>query len=137
MKFVIIDATAREVKTVECETLQDAEALAGLDKGKVDHGSIARNIGYVVDEHGLFKPIAEQHYFVMNSRLVAGNSVLYAYNDLGDTIDMQRAPMIFFLENRLEVIESAFAKGICHRPQLKINDKIIWQWPEPEVRYPK
>ena len=36
MKFVIIDATAREVKTVECETLQDAEALAGLDKGKVD-----------------------------------------------------------------------------------------------------
>ena len=133
MKFVIIKAKEKEVCVVDCKTLHDAETLAGLNRNEVDHGTVKRGVGYVVYEFGHFMPVSEQHYFAMAGRLIAGNAVLYGYDELGKTIDLDQAPIVFFFED-LGEIERAFGGGICQRPQLTVNGEVLWQWPDPPPR---
>jgi len=130
MKFIIVDATKEEIRKVDCGTLHEAEVLAGLVPNEVDHGSIVRGIGYVVAEFGLFTPVNEQHYFAIEGRLTAGNAVFYGYDFLGKTIDLEKIPDVVFLYGRA-VIERAFEKGLCTRPQMSADGDVFWRWPEP------
>lgn len=96
MKFLLIDAKAKTAKVEDYKELSDAKTALGLDK--VDHGVLARGLGYVVDEFGLFKPADEQHYFSIGLLLIAGNCVMYAYNRAGETEDIDEKGIVENIE---------------------------------------
>lgn len=133
MKFAVIHPSARVVNPADVPDLIDAEKLAGLTPGEVDHGTIRRGIGIVVGEFSLFEPSDKQHYFAIGSRLYAGPAVLYAYDYAGQTVD-------FYFDGRQMIgrwfddaseVEAAIAGGVIVRPQVAIGDRVYWRWPEP------
>jgi hypothetical protein len=130
MKFVIIHPKGRTVVTVDKPSLHAAQAEAGL--GNVDHGSIGRGIGYVVDEFGLYRPVDQQHYFGCAGRLIAGASVFYGVDEAGETIDLMKSqiPDVRFYLGANDV-EAAIERGEIERPQVVINRSILWRWPQP------
>jgi len=92
MKFAIVDPWAKNVALVDAAGMKEAEEAAGLEAGHVDFGSVARGVGIVVFEFGLFDPPDKQRYFSINGGLYAGKAVLYAYGDDGETIDIEVWP---------------------------------------------
>jgi len=128
MKFGIVKPRTREGYTVECETLRDAELVAELDPGAVDHGVVADGIGIVVYEFGLFVPPVDQSYFAIGGRLYAGNAVLYGFHEDGETADLVRLPQISMLSD-YRAVERAIAERRIVRPEMSVNGKVMWQWP--------
>ena len=129
-RFVIVDPFARKVEAVDVETLIDAQAIAGL--GNVDHGVLAPNLGFVVDEFGLFVPVAEQKYFGLCGHLVAGRAVLYGFDDVGETMNLRRSeiPDVRWYLG-VNDIEASIDREEIERPIIAFNSVVIWEWPQP------
>lgn len=136
MKYVTIDPKTRKIETVEAESLHDAERTIGLDPGQTDHGSLGRDsgggIGYVVFEYGLYVPSAEQSYFGIAGRLIAGAAVLYGFDEAGESVDLMKStiPDVRFYLG-INDVEAAIERGEIARPALTINGSAIWEWPAP------
>jgi len=130
MKFVVIDPITRSVRTVDHETLREAQASAGL--GNVDHGMLSRNLGYVVYEFGLFVPAERQYFFGMAGRLFAGRCVMYGCDERGETVPLMKSqiPDVRWFLGKNDV-EAAIVRGEIIRPYLAIGPDKIWEWPEP------
>lgn len=135
--FVLVNARDRTIELQTFNELTLAQVYLGLSG--VDHGSFGRGYGYVVDEYGLFVPWQQQNYFGVGTTLIAGNMVVYAYNQLGETIDMStdelksiRAATRFF--SGRDEIEQAIATGSIERPRTTVGDRLIWQWPDPDAQ---
>lgn len=130
MKYGIIKPKQRQVLVEHFETIHDAQAFAGLDN--VDHGVLATGLGYVVYEFAMFVPPAQQSYFGLCGRLIAGPAVLYGFNKLGDTIPLRRSeiPDVSFYLG-VNDIEAAIERGEITRPYMEINNIRLWQWPHP------
>lgn len=135
MKFILIDAAKKEIRCEEFEQLVDARRSLGL--GEVDHGTLHTGLAYVVDEFGLFKDSAQQNYWSFGAKLIAGNSVLYAYDPMGETVDAEMTHQIKasvrFYADATEV-EREIVAGRLHRPQMSVNGDVTWAWP---VKAPK
>lgn len=135
MKFGIIDPTKKTTTTVEAKEFADALVLAGLKRGEVDHHDIvASGLGIVVFEFGLFAPAHRQSYFAIGGQLYGGNAVLYAYDELGVSIDFKRDDWadvlnaILWFDSAADV-EAAIAMTVVQRPQIAVNGEVGWQWP--------
>jgi hypothetical protein len=132
--FVTVNPFTRKVEAVNVDHLHDAQALVGL--GNVDHGILVRNynfaLGYVVDEFGLFKPVSEQKYFGLCGQLIAGPSVLYAFDDAGETVNLRRSeiPDVRFYLG-VNDVEAAIDRGEIERPFMAVNGVELWHWPQP------
>ncbi len=136
MKYVIIDPKARTIETVNTgDKVDDLKAVirrAGLDPSAVDHGSMGRRIGYVVFEYGMFTPAAEQNYFAIGAKLIAGPCVLYGVGAMGETVDLMKSQITdvrFYLG--ANDVEAAIEREEIYRPQMSTDGNIIWQWPQP------
>ena len=141
MKFLLIDAKAKTMKVENHKDLKDAQAALGL--ASVDHGSLIRGLGYVVDEFGMFAAPDKQHYFAFGEKQIAGNCVMYGYADNGMTVDVDGGAnlglrfsiqgiesIISFFDGH-EEIERDIERHALLRPQIKYDGKVIWQWPAP------
>jgi len=128
MRFLIIDPNTRTVRSVDCPTLDAAKIDAGLDPHRVDHGVIARNLGIVVFEYGLFASPESIKYFVINGSLYAGPAVVYAYDNSGETTDApEQLPWQPVWLDGADV-ETAIAVDIVQRPQVTVDGEVVWSW---------
>lgn len=133
-KFILIEPALKIVRNFETANLVGALRAVGLTDGETDHGMITKHLGIVVYEFGLFKPPEYQVYTVIDFRLYAGNAVVYAVDDVGETIDAMAAHAFatccLFLRGQREV-ERAIQMGAVRRPQMSVGEDLIWQWPAP------
>lgn len=131
MKFGYINPKDRTATIIEHHSLQDAMKIANLEGGSVDFGTVVRGLGVVVYEFGLFVPAQDQHYFGLGGRLWAGNAVLYAYDEGGETIDLPKIdhPIVWY--NDVADVELSIINGGVVRPGMFVNGKMIWRWPDP------
>jgi hypothetical protein len=53
MKFLVVDVCKCTIKTVDLPDLDDAVRMVGLNRNELDHGTLARGIGYRCFEYGL------------------------------------------------------------------------------------
>jgi hypothetical protein len=123
------------VDLVSAKELTDVYAMAGLKPDEVDHGCVHRyeggqTVNIVVFEYSNFVAKEQGHYFSLGGSLFQGGAVLYAANELGDTIDMIAKPAVMFYRSWLQV-EEAIDRGEVQRPYMAVNGKVIWRWPEP------
>ena len=138
MKFGIIDPQAKVVDIFDADD-KNAQARARLPKD-VHHGVLCRlpnghRVCCVVDDFGFYRPVAEQHYFAIDGRLIAGRAFIYEAGYGGHTVDLsdEAAALIqdvTWFESSDEV-EIAIAAGAVPRPTFAINNDVIWAWPEP------
>ena len=137
MKFLAVLPQGRVAEIIEASDFNAALTMVGLRSGRIDFGTIIRRpdntgIAYAVYEFGLFVPPDQQHYFSFGSQLVAGNAIMFAFNEHGDEVDMTERVEITWYAN-VEEIELAIAAGKIERPMTVMNGAVLWQWPEPRV----
>lgn len=135
MIFAIIRPDRRESVLVHAGTPQEVYAVVGLDAAHVDHGTIYRtadrSLAIVVGEFGLFEPPERIRYFSIGRQLYAGNAVLYAFDYVGETADLDpnAIPPITYYRDGFDV-ENAIRDDLIARPIIRRNDEVVWRWPE-------
>lgn len=133
-KFVVVDPREENAFVVSEEDLTDVETSQNI--GPVDHGILARGIGYVCFEYAMYVPKEEQRYFTIlgTRKLFAGTNIFYGYNILGHTIDLgdiREIGDIAWLPN-YQVVEEMIATGVVLRPEIRVGKSLIWKWPDPQ-----
>lgn len=141
MRYAKIDAAAHQLVLFSADTFEAAQAHCELPHAQTDYGVLAKlldgtGLGYVVHEFSLFRAPINQHYSAVGDRLIAGNALIYAFNELGHTIsltdahfDMLQNGALLWFENAHDV-EQAILAGRVTRPRIAINGVVEWQWPE-------
>ena len=134
MKFAIVQPAETKWEVVEAANLTDIYAnIGGLDLP--DHNVIAppgclpsgKGLAIVVNDFSLHVPPRLQRYFVIGRTLFGGNAVLYAFNEQGDSVDIDEVPVIIFMS--LAGVEDAIAQNQIDRPEVRVNGQLTWQWP--------
>lgn len=136
MKYSVVDPKARSVITVDAETYQEACMAANLEPGAMDHGVLFRDedgngMGIWVYEYSLMVPPAEGYYFSIGPALYCGNAVIYGFDGMGETIDIDKPPPIMFYKSHMEV-EAAIQRQEIIRPHTSVNGEVFWEWPNKE-----
>lgn len=137
--FIVIDPYACSVKRYDLPELTEAKQIASLDKVEVDHGAIwgpfagKPGCAIVVYEFGLIDPPDRHKFFAIGGNLYAGRAVLYGFDHQGNTVDLPEQVDYahlnpIWLEDEREV-ERAINSKLIARPQTKVNDEVVWQWP--------
>jgi len=133
MKFIAIDPTKHTVEVVEAEDLTDVFEQVGLQKGRVDFGTLHRypengdTINIVVYEFGLQKPPDQGKFFSIGAGLFEGGAILFAADAMGDTVNLKAKPPVMFYRSYREV-EAAIARGEVRRPATSVNGEVVWEW---------
>jgi len=130
MKFCIINATEFTVKMIDADDFNSALRAAGLQPGEVDFGALSRHLHIAVYEFGMYLPLLEQKFFSLGRNLYVGNAVLFACDDVGETVSLPALPSVMFYKGATEV-ERAIHRGEIDRPRVALNDAVLWQWPQP------
>ena len=129
MEYGVINAELQTAFLFNTEEINEAKKQAGLDPLGVDHGTVEPGLGIVLYEFGLLEP--QEHYLIINRTLYAGNAVLYAYDENGETVDLTLARLaslnIEYLHG-VEAVEKALRHGHAVRPYTAINDQQIAIW---------
>jgi hypothetical protein len=131
-RYVIVDPRIRKAFAVDVETIQEAKRIAEI--GNVDHGQLARGLGYCVYEYAMFEPPPDkQAYCSINGHLIPGPAVLYGYDEAGETIDLRLSeiPTIRWYLG-INDVEAAIERGEIVRPYVAVNDEVLWEWPAPQ-----
>jgi hypothetical protein len=132
MRYAIINAEKETIEYVELDNIDKAKELAGLDPMGVDHGTITHGLGIVVYEFGLLEPA--EHYFTFNGQLYAGNAVLYAYDEHGETVDVKGTNELYLelkppkFWHGVPAVEAALEAGQATRPYTAVNGEILQLW---------
>jgi len=139
-RFVIIEPAAHLLRVADIGVFDNAVIEAGLAVNETDHGMVDRHTGIVAYQYGMYEPPEHQDYFAVNGRLYAGNALIYGVDDQGHTVDVAEIDRLTptFLHGKDEV-ERAISDGLVARPQLRVNGKLIWKWPDqpaPGVKAP-
>lgn len=132
MQFQIIDSDHATVRSFRAEQLNTAMVAIGLNPGQVDFGTVCEGVSIVVYEFGMYQPKEECRYFSVGRQLFVGNAVLFAFNNVGETVDLPRPPPVIFYRDFLAV-EQAIGWGQIERPQIALNGQVMWKWPERRV----
>ncbi len=130
MKFAVINPKERTFKYADWIDFAAAKREAGL--GHVDHGVCAHGIGIVVSEFGLYEPTDKQSYFAIGAQLYAGNAVMYAFDAHGKSIDLITYPPPRWFSSA-DAVEDAIQRRTVARPEVSMNGKVLWRWPEPHI----
>jgi len=129
MLFLAIDPSFHLMRYVECEKFDDAVREAGLPD-LIDHATFGDHLGIVVADFGMFDDPDKQDYFSVEGNLYAGNALVYAVNDAGETVDIPNLDLTpTFLHGREEV-ESMIKQGLVDRPEMTVNGELVWAWPD-------
>jgi hypothetical protein len=134
LRFIAIDPKRAHVDFVEAKDLSDVCGRVGLDRNKVDHGSLFKDqdteesYNIVVGEDSLFKG-EDGRYFSIGNMLFSGGAVIYAADYKGDTVSIQAKPPVMFYRDVSEV-ETAIAAGAVERPVRAFDGVVTWRWPE-------
>jgi hypothetical protein len=133
MKYVIIEPQTETVRVqnVKAKDFNVAIRAAGLTPGRTDHGVVKPGLTYFVYEYGLFDPLETTHYAGLDNRILcAGNILISAYDEGGETIDtpMPDFPIRFYHGGG--EVEAGIARGEIIRPYTAINNEVIWTWPD-------
>lgn len=134
--FIVVQPHDESAEVVEFDDLRDV--IKEYRLGEVDHGTIARGVGFVTYEFALFTPKEDQHYFTVleTRRLFAGTIIFYGFNLLGHTIDlrdMSKVGSIAWLQDH-SVVEEMIRARVIIRPQIRVGETIVWSWPEPPLK---
>ena len=134
MKFYAIKPADCAIEAIEASEPWEAYKTLGLDRMGVDHGVVARvadggGVGIVVYEFSLFVPVNEQRWFSIMGQLFGGNALLYGFDVHGETCDFDPPPPVVFYRSADEV-EAAIARGEVKRPQMAVNQNVLWRWPD-------
>jgi hypothetical protein len=130
MRFVTIDATKRRVDVVAANRIDQVLKLVGLDPGHVDLTRACDGIGIMVWEFGLRADPETVKFFSLGDQVYAGNAVLFAYGEGGESIDLADKPPVMFYRSAREV-EMAIQRDEIARPTVVINGNLVWAWPHP------
>jgi hypothetical protein len=137
MKFLAIKPRIQKLEWIDAAELRTAEQAIGL--GNVDHGMFWRKddgngLAYVVYEFGFYVPPTQQSYAAVFGKLIAGNAVVYAFNETGDTVsvlpEMISEGDVVWLPTQ-QSVEDAIAAGVVQRPIVAVDGQVKWSWPEP------
>jgi hypothetical protein len=131
-RYVIVDPRIRKVFAVDVETIQEAQRIAEI--GNVDHGQLAQGLGYCVYEYAMFEPSPDkQAYCGINGHLIPGPAVLYAFDEMGETIDLRlsEVPDVRWYLG-INDVEAAIERREIVRPYVAVNDDVLWEWPAPQ-----
>jgi len=134
MKFATIEPAEYRLSLTRFKGgLRSALRAVGLELGKTDHGIIwrgrLRRVGIIVGECSLYVPARQQSYFSIEARLYAGNAILYAFDMIGETVDLEPPlPPVEFYRDSIDV-EFAIQRGHIMRPKLVEDGKLKWVWP--------
>ena len=129
-RFITINPRKRKVEAVSFDNIVQAIASVGL--ANVDHGVLARGLGYCIYEFSLFVPPSEQHYCGLAGHLIAGPAVLYGFDQAGETVDLRLSEIpdvTFYLG--VNDVEAAIDRGEVNRPFMAVNGVELWHWPQP------
>lgn len=80
-------------------------------------------------------------YFRLGQNLYAGNAIVFAYDEAGETIDVPERVCSGLIDHferlptRLDV-ENAIFIGKVNRPVVTVNGEEVWRWPEPKESNP-
>jgi len=135
MRYEKIDAVMHKVELLDLPTFEDAERACGLVPGHVDHGPLwragMRQLAIVVDEFGLFAPPINQHFFAIGRQLYAGNALIYAYGEYGETVDLDPAAEVIprFFASAYDA-DTAIRLGELERPRCADGRGGTWEWPQ-------
>jgi len=145
--FILINAQQRTVERQDFESFEQALPAVGLQPGQIDFGALTPTLHLAVYEFGLFQPKKATSYFHIGRRLYAGNAVMFETDEDGVTVsstsrilDPTKGGAIIALEDgratRLRFLtgdqaETAMQMGEIDRPQMSVNNVLLWQWPEP------
>ena len=128
MRFLAINPTDATVKPIYATDIFAAAAHVGLHRDRLDNGLICRGLAIWVYEFALY--MRQQRYFSIGQQLFGGMAVLEQVDSAGETVDVDEPPAVLFFRDNAEV-EHAIKYGDVRRPEFRINDKLLWQWPEP------
>lgn len=139
MKFAVVNPFTRTIEEIEADQLRDVEERIAI--GRVDHGSLSRprenpptpGLGYCVYEYALFADPAEQRYFAIRGRLMAGKAIFYGYDFEGETVDCPASRIdgqVTFFQS-IDEIEAQIMFGTLVRPEMRVNGQCLWSWPRP------
>jgi hypothetical protein len=117
--------------------LDDALAVANLERGKVDFGTVRgihADFGIIVYEYGLMEGQPDA-YFRISRQLFNGNAVLYLSGENGETIDLpilvinhlNSCTEVEFFDS-IEAVEAAISAGRVRRPSSTVNGQVFWEW---------
>lgn len=125
MRFIHIDPDAQTVETVEAEDWRDVAPHIG----EVDHGVVMPGVGIFVGEHGLME--GDGPYFALRGVLYAGEAVLYAFDERGESVNIAHSPPglfppVWFVDK--QDVELGIAAGMVARPVAAINGAVVWEW---------
>lgn len=89
----------------------------------------------VVYEFGLREPVEKHKYFSIGNVLYAGNAVIFAVGAEGETVDITDAQLHTILSHttfhhNAAAVEWNIQQGWIDRPQMLVNDELLWQWPQ-------
>src|SRR5262245_37661642 len=129
MKFLIIKAKEQKVEFVDLPNFDAALKATGLEKGRIDFGTLTPNIHIVVYEFGLLEPPADHSFVAIGRQVLAGNVLMFGSDDEGDTADipLEKPPAISFFPNS-KAVEKSIQLGLVDRPQSTVNGVVTWQW---------
>ena len=135
MKIGIVDPASLRFDIVDVSDVREAVVQAGLHPDRTDHGLIYRDyrvggVARICYEFALFVPAQRQRYFSVQHFLCAGPHVLYQFDAEGETVDLTALPPVIFYRDASEV-ERAIDAQIVERPQMSINNEVLWRWPDP------
>lgn len=134
MRFGIIDPRTKTAKVAEFASFDDALEAAGLKPGQIDFGALSRALSIVVYEYGLFEPMEQTDYFSIKRKLYAGNALIYATNEAGETISLppsKKFPVeVKFYDDGKAALQAIEMEEI-DQPSISIGDTVEWVWPQP------
>jgi hypothetical protein len=135
MKYAIIKCPST-YEMVEAETFDAAKALAGLKPLQTDIGAIIMGVSIVVYEFGLYLPAKDQSYFTIGRELYVNSGLLYHWDAEGETRPFTDRLFRICTPTFMtyDEVEEAIKKGTMNRPTMKLNNEIIWQWPNPKPK---
>ena len=134
MRYAVVVVQNENIYLTDRHTIDDAKKLAGLEPLGVDHGTVKTGLGIILYEFGLLEPMT--HYFILNRTLYAGNAILYAFNEEGETVPVPRSVLAFEIKflHGVNAAEAALKKGEADRPYTSINGVKISEWHNGSLR---
>jgi hypothetical protein len=137
MKYGRIMPVSKTFDIIESDDFQEAKRMCGLDPAQVDHGTLwaeptGGGVAIVVYEFGMFEP-ERTDYFALGGKLYVGSALLYGFDGGGDTVDFSYPPAGLSVSwfNSVVEVEQAIWLGLVERPVIKMNNVVVWQWPNP------
>lgn len=134
MRYAVVKPQEESIAIVEEPTIDGATTKAELDPLRVDHGTVQQGLGIMVYEFGLLEPC--EHYFAIHGQLFAGNAVLYAYDEHGETVPvpMFTLALPFKFLHGIAAVEAAITRGEVTRPYAAVNGEKLAIWSDGELR---